>query len=291
MMLPTPLVPLHDLDDRITTNHPIYAKVEYLHPSGSMKHRSIPPFLHQLLETGELRHGTRIAIRSAGSAAVTTAWTGAQIGCPVVAVLPPTASQQTVRWLQWLGAICHQVPPEEATRLMQEFSDAPDVYVLAQAREERLIDHYRPVAAEILDELPTAAAITVGIGTGLSVTGIGRLVRERDAACRVFGTEPAEAAIASGAEWAPHRIPGLAPPIPQPLLDREVLSGIVPVPSDAAWRRAQRAIQRTGLPLGPSSGATVAAARHLREQGVEGPIVAVCACSIHDYLESSVYSA
>jgi len=280
MQSPTPLVHLQQLDAEM------YAKVEYLHPSGSMKHRSIPRFLQQLHETGELQPGQRIAIRSAGSAAVTTAWTGAQLGYPVVAVLPPTASQQTIHWLHWLGAHCHQVPPQEATRLMQEFGDAPDVYVLAQAREERLIDHYRPVAAEILHELDRVAAITVGIGTGLSATGIGRHVRDGRAECRVYGVEPAEAAIASGQPWAPHGIPGLAPPIPQPLLDTSLLSGIIPVPSDAAWRCARQTVQHAGLPLGPSSGAAVAAALQLRQEGHAGPIVAVCACSIHDYLES-----
>ena len=278
---PAPLARLEPAGARL------YAKIEYLHPSGSMKHRSIPPFLESLMAGGELRPGQRIAVRSAGAAAVTLAWAGARTGHSTIAVVPPGATPNTLRMLLWLGAECRQLPPREATELMAELRARPDTYVLEQAGEPRLIDHYRPVAAEILDEMPEPGAIIVGIGTGLSITGIAREVRDRGSSCRVFGVEPAEAAIASGRPWAPHHIPGLAPPIAQPLLEHALLAGIVTVSSDDAWRCAREAAHRSGLLLGPSSGATVAAARKLREQGVSGPIVSICACSINDYLEGA----
>jgi len=265
----------------------LYAKIEYLHPSGSMKHRAIPPFLDSLVASGEVRTGQSIAVRSAGSAAVTLAWAGSRIGCTTIAVVPATASPNTRRMLHWLGARCHQLPPDEAIELMAQLHARPDTYVLEQAGEPRLIDHYRSVAAEILDRMPDTAAIAVGIGTGLFITGIGREVRDRGSSCQVFGVEPAEAAIASGRPWAPHHIPGLAPPIAQPLLDHALLAGIVTVSSTDAWRCAREAARRSGLLLGPSSGATVAAARKLREHGVDGPIVSICACSINDYLEGA----
>jgi cysteine synthase A len=252
-----------------------------------MKHRSIPPFLDSLMVRGELRPGQSIAVRSAGSAAVSVAWSAARIGCGAIAVLPPGAPPNMLRMLRWLGAECHRLPPREATELMAELRSRTDTYVLEQASEPGLIDHYRSVAAEILDEMPDTGAIAVGIGTGLSITGIAREVRDRGSSCRVFGVEPAEAAIASGRPWAPHHIPGLAPPIAQPLLEHALLAGIVAVSSEEAWRQAREAARRSGLPLGPSSGATVAAARELRERGLRGPVVSICACSINDYLEGA----
>lgn len=280
MNIPTPLIPLTEIDSQI------YAKIEYQHPSGSMKHRSIPAFLAEIQASGELQTGQQIAIRSAGSAAVTAAWAGARLGVSVVAVLPLTAMQATVKELQWLGAAVHQVPADEATCMMQAFGEDPKTYVLAQVREARLIDHYRPVAREIVEALDgEVTAVTVGIGTGLSVTGIAREMAESAPNCQVFGVEPAEAAIASGQPWAPHGIPGLAPPIPQPLLDKSLLAGILPIPSAEAWDCAREAAQKSGLMLGPSSGVTLAAALRLREQGVTGPIVHICACSILEYLE------
>jgi cysteine synthase len=274
------LVPLPHLGPDILT------KIEFQYPSGSMKHRSIPAFVERLLDRGELVAGQPIAIRSAGAAAVTLAWAGARVGCPVIAVLPPSVAPAVVAALDWLGATCHVVDPAEATRLMGELAADGRTYVFAQANEERLIDHYRPVAADILGQLDQVAAITVGIGTGLSVTGIAREVRERSPSTQVWGVEPAEAAVASGNPWAPHHIPGLAPPIPQPLLATRLLAGIVPVPSEAAWSTARDVARRAGLLIGPSSGATVAAAVELRRRGVSGPIVAVSACAMNEYWDA-----
>jgi cysteine synthase A len=262
----------------------VYAKLEYVHPSGSIKHRSIPVHIEALARTGELVAGQAIVIRSAGSAAVTAAWAGARIGHPVIAVLPPTVPPNIVRLLRWFGAQCHVLLPADASHLVDNLRSRDGCYVLEQANEARLIDHYRQVAAEIIAELP-ATAITVGIGTGLSITGIAREVSDRNLGCQVYGVEPAEAPVASGGSWAPHGIPGLAPPIKQPLLDHSLLSGIVTVTSSQARQHARDTARRSGLPLGPSSGATVAAVSTLRERGVTGPIVAVCACSINDYLE------
>lgn len=281
MNIPTPLVALTHFD--VT----IYAKIEYLHPSGSMKHRSIPLFLQEVLESGEIRPGQRIAIRSAGSAAITTAWAGIQLGLPVTVVLPLTVTQHTLQMLHWLGAAIEQLSPEQASLRMSELERDPSIYVLAQARESRLIEHYQPIAREIYEAVKDVAAITVGIGTGLSSMGIAREMQKLSPTCQVIGVEPAEAAIASGQPWRPHHIPGLAPPLAQPLLNTALLGSILPIPSRDAWHFAREVACSVGLPIGPSSGATVAAAVHLRHRGITGPIVAICACSINDYLEEA----
>ena len=281
MNIPTPLIALQHLDAQL------YAKIEYLHPSGSMKHRSIPPFLQEILASGEIQIGQRIAIRSAGSAAVTTAWAGAQLGLSVLAIVPLTITQQTYQLLRWLGATIEQLPSEQATTRMSELEHDPAVYVLAQARESRLIAHYRPIAHEIYAALEQVTAITVGIGTGVSIMGIANAMQECSPACQVFGVEPAESAIASGQPWAPHHIPGLAPPLAQPLLNSKLLGGLLTIPSPDAWRVARDVARTTGLLIGPSAGATVAAALALRRHGMTGAIVAVCACSINDYLEEA----
>jgi cysteine synthase A len=275
----TPLVPLAGIDDAI------YAKIEYLHPSGSMKHRAIPPVLRAMADAGTLGGSRRIAIASAGAAALATAWTGAQLGRAVLAVLPPSASPQIARLLRWLGAEHRSVAEAELGPVMAELAADPDTFVFAQSRIPALIDHYRPVGREILAQLGGAAAVTVGIGTGASITGIGRELKAGARRPLVIGVEPAEAAIAAGRPWAKHRISGLAPPIPQPLLDRAAFDELAAVPSDAAWACARDVLRRVGLPLGPSSGATVAAALELRRRGTAGPIVAVCTCSIHEYVE------
>jgi cysteine synthase len=281
VITPTPLVALKNIDPEL------FCKVEYLHPSGSLKHRSLAKFVFELIESGELRRGQRIAVRSVGSAGVAVAWAGAQVGCPVDAVVPPWVTKSHAAAITWLGGTCHVLEPDAAKSRMDAFAKDGTTYVLLQAAEPRLVDHYQVVAQEILAQLPETAAVTVGIGTGLSITGIGRYLKSAGGKTQLYGVEPAEAAIASGRPWAHHDISGLAPPITQPLLDKSLLSGILLTPSKTAWETARLVARRDGLLLGPSSGATVDAALQLRRGGLRGPIVAVCSCSMQEYLTST----
>ncbi|RMG31356.1 MAG: pyridoxal-phosphate dependent enzyme [Bacteroidetes bacterium] len=276
--LATPLVHLADLDQEL------YVKLEYENPVGAMKFRAIPAFIRDIIDSGEVPPKAAIAMRSAGSAAVAMAWAAIPRGVKAITVLPPVAPPHIVRMLRWLGAEVHLVPAERAKELMLSYANREDVYVFGQAGESRLLDLYRPVASEIHAQLPTVSAVTVGIGTGLSVMGIACEMADLDASIGVYGCEPAEAPVAAGGKWAPHRIPGLAPPIPQPLLDTSQLAGLVAVPSQDAWNAARMLAQRFGILAGPSSGCTLAAAQTLRTQGLQGPIVAVLACGISEYL-------
>ncbi|HHG86027.1 MAG TPA: pyridoxal-phosphate dependent enzyme [Bacteroidetes bacterium] len=275
----TPLIHLPEVDQDL------YLKIEYDNPVAAMKYRAIPPFFKHLLDIGEIKKGDKIAMRSAGSAAVAMAWATIRMGMQPIAVLPPVAPAPIIRMLRWLGCEVHVVPPDTAKQMMLDFKETDGVYIFGQAGETRLVDLYGPVGDEIYQQLPEVAAVTVGIGTGISVTGIARALAKHSATAKVYGCEPAEAPIASGGTWAPHRIPGLAPPIPQPLLDKSILGGIVTVPSDRAWELAQDLAKRFGIMAGPSSGCTLDAALQLRKQGVTGPIVAIMACSIAEYLK------
>lgn len=280
MSEPTPLVPLRSLGPGI------FGKIEYLHPSGSMKHRAIPGLISELVSTGEITSTTRLVILTAGSAGITLAWAGAQHGIGVEAIVPANCSELVVAKLRWLGAEVHPVSREQAEVLLEQFERRPDAYVVAQTRDRRLLERYKIVADEIIDQLGSVSAITVGIGTGLSATAIAERIAELELGTVVHGVEPEEAAVASGKPWAPHGIAGLAPPMPQPLLDTSLLGSIVALHSDEAWRLARQLARADGLLVGPSSGATAAAAVRLREAGTRGPIVAILASAMHDYLDS-----
>ncbi len=275
----TPLIHLPEIDEML------YVKVEYENPVAAMKFRAIPPFFEHLFEIGEIKKGDKIAMRSAGSAAVAMAWIAIRLGLHPIAVLPPVAPAPIVRMLRWLGAEVHIVAPDEAKKRMAAYQEATDVYVFGQAGEARLVDLYSVVGAEIYEQLPEVAAITVGIGTGISVTGIAKALKKLSPSAKVYGCEPLESPVASEGKWGPHKIPGLAPPIAQPLLDKSILEGILLVPSERAWERAKNLAHKFGIMAGPSSGCTLDAALQLRQQGVQGPIVAVLACSIGEYLD------
>ena len=275
----TSLIHLPEIDEML------YAKIEYENPVAAMKYRAIPPFFEHLKEIGEVKQGDKVAMRSAGSAAVAMAWITVRLGLHPIAVLPPVAPAPIVRMLRWLGAEVHIVPPNEAKELMAAYQEEDGVYVFGQAGETRLVDFYRPVGQEIYEQLPNVAAVTVGIGTGISITGIARALRDNSSTVRIYGCEPEESPVASAGKWGPHKIPGLAPPIAQPLLDKSIIEDIILVPSQRAWDRAKDLAHRFGIMAGPSAGCTLDAALQLRARGVEGPIVAILACSIGEYLD------
>ena len=275
----TPLIQLKSFGDNI------YAKIEYENPAASMKFRAIPPFLKWLMQEGEIKKGTNIVIRSAGSAAIAMAWGAARIGCTAEAVLPFSTPPHIIRLLKWLDCRIHQVPAPAATQMMKDFGTQNGSYVLAQANESRMVDYYRPVAKEIIQQMPNVEAVTVGIGTSLSSMGISREMNGHFDRAIVYGCEPAEAPIAAGGKWAPHKIPGLAPPIPQPLLKRDQLADILAVPSERAWELAKKVAIEEGVFIGPSSGCTLDAALQVQAQGVKGPIVALFTCAVGEYLD------
>lgn len=277
---PSPLVALRAIGAGL------YGKLEFQHLSGSIKHRSIPPFLADLRHQGRLPAGRRILIHSAGAAAVTTAWAGARLGCGVDAVIPESTAPGVVRLLGWLGARCHRKSSRQARSFMRQVERESGAYVLDQFRERALIDHYRAIAGELVTQLPEITAVVVGIGTGVSITGIGREIRDRAAGCRVVGVEPEECQVAAGKPWRPHKISGLAPPVPQELLDHSVIDEIIPVPSKLAWSRARELSQRHGLLVGPSSGATLEAALRLRRRAASGQVVAILSGTVAELLDT-----
>lgn len=253
----------------------VYGKLEMAHPSGSLKHRAIVTLLEQLLRQGELSAGQPIIIHSAGSAAITAAWAGAGLGCPVHALVPRSVASGVTHQLRWLGARCHAVRSAHAAELIAKLVREQSAYVLDQARETRLIDHYQPIAQEIVEQCPQVDAVVTGIGTGASLMGIARGLRRLRPSCRIIGVEPAECQVAAGKPWAPHRISGLAPPFPQFLLDSEVPDAIVPVASTAAWQRARRLAREAGWMVGPAAGAAVQAAIEVRRRMALEHVVAV----------------
>jgi cysteine synthase len=185
--------------------------------------------------------------------------------------------------LRWLGAACHRVPSSAAQATITALRDREQAYVLDQFADSKLCDYYEPVADEILAQRPDVDAIVVGIGTGGSITGIARRVRGRGARCRIIGVEPAEAQVSRGAPWAPHDISGLAPPMARNLLDPGLIDGVEAVPSAVAWRTARRLARENGLLVGPSAGATVAAAARIRERGARR-VVAILGGTLTEHL-------
>jgi cysteine synthase A len=262
----------------------LYGKLEFVHPTRSAKFRALAPHLYALASAGELDGIEKVVIRSAGSAAVTTAWLCRRLGIRIEAVLPKHLEEDMVSVLTRLGATARQLDPDQATGYIREMEGNPHAYVLDQFQDRRIVDHYRPLAGEILAERPEVSAIVVGIGTAACIMGIAHETRARQRRCRVIGVWPAEFDPTWSGPYRPHGISGLAPPVRQTHLDRTRIDDILMVPSADAMTRRREIFRRAGLPVGTSSGATLEAALRLRRDGMPGPIACIFASTFDCHL-------
>lgn len=288
MRLPEPEIQPTPLAAMTAFGSDLYAKLEYVHPTRSAKFRALAPHLYKLERSGELEGMKKVVIRSAGCAAVTTAWVCRRLGIPAEAVLPKHVEQNVADMLTRLGATVTRLEPAQATARIREMEADPKVHVVEQFNDERLVHYYRPVADEILSELPDVSAIVVGIGTAACIMGVAHEIRARQSDCRIIGVWPAEFDPTWETPYRSHGIAGLAPPVRDSHLERSWVDDILMIPSSDAQERTRQIFKRAGLPAGTSSGATLEAAIRWRNSGVAGPIVSIFASTFDCHLVEDI---
>ncbi|MEJ2407290.1 MAG: pyridoxal-phosphate dependent enzyme [Candidatus Thiodiazotropha sp.] len=249
-------------------------KLEYLNPSLSIKHRAVPPAVFESAEERKDTRNLKLVILTSGTAGISVAWAARRLDCEAVLLMPESAKSSVINYSRQLGADVQCHPHTQLESLFQEYKESPDTIIVDQLADTTFIDRYRIVGEELLHQNENISAIVVGAGSAASSMGIALATKEKGVP--VYVVEPAEAPVLSGKPWQPHGIPGLAPPIPTRLFRREWVADILHVDSETAWATAHKALQATGEPVGPSSGATIAGALELRERGIQGDIVSVC---------------
>jgi cysteine synthase A len=256
----------------------LYLKIEYNNPSLSIKHRSIPNQIFSLFRDKIITSKTHLAILTAGSAGASVAWAARQIGCNSTVVVPNGTSENLLRYIKWLGAEVIATEPSQVVTVIKEFQNDHTCKVVEQLSDPAFIPHYYEIGDELLKQHSNISAVVVPAGTAASVMGISSSLRKTG--IKVYAVEPAEAPVLQGGAWGPHNIPGLAPPVKTKLFDPKGVDGIISIPSQKSWDTAASALEIIGEPVGPSSGAAIAAAQQLQKEGFSGNIVAICPSQI-----------
>jgi cysteine synthase A len=252
----------------------LYLKIEYNNPSLSIKHRSIPKQIFSLFRDKSITQKTHLAILTAGSAGASVSWAARQIGCNSTVVVPHGTSENLIRYIKWLGSEIVTTDASQVMTVMKKFKDDPSCKVIEQLNDPTFISHYYSIGAELLEQHSNISTAIVPAGTAASVMGISYSLRKHE--IKIYAVEPAEAPVLQGGSWGPHNIPGLAPPMKTQLFNPKDVDGVISVPSQKAWDTAASTLTVLGEPVGPSSGAAIAAAQQLREEGLSGDIVAIC---------------
>ena len=277
----TPAVRLSRLEPELRT--PLVAKVEFLNPGGSVKDRPVVSMIDAAERDGVLKPGGTLVEPTSGNTGIGLAMVAALRGYRVIAVMPDKMSREKIDTLRAFGAevvVCPtDVPPDSprsyyrvADRLTEEIDGAfqPNQYFNAANPEA----HYRSTGPEIWRQ--TSGLIThfvVGVGTGGTISGAGRYLKEQNPGIEVVGADP-EGSLYSGGPVHPYRVEGIGEDFWPDTLHRDVVDRYIRVSDRDSFIAARRLVAREGLFAGGSSGTALCAAlRVARELDDPGALV------------------
>lgn len=283
----TPLVELSNCSPRPGVR--LFAKLEGQNPTGSIKDRLVAYMLERARARGTLRAGQEIVEATTGNTGIALAMIGARLGHPVRAVVPETAYPDVLRVLTAYGARIERVAGQPGIRLAldaaRRIAEQDGAFLLHQfGSADNPRCHYEHTAVEIIAACPNVDAFVCGLGTGGTVMGIGRRLREHNPRVRIVAAEPHPGAQLQGLR---NMDEGYVPPI----LDLASLDAKILVSSGSAFRAMREILAREGLLVGPSSGAAMHAALKWAQRLSRGNVVVMCADSGWKYLGSPALQA
>ena len=292
----TPLVRLNTLTQDVPAE--VWVKLESRNPGGSVKDRIATYMVEKALERGLLYPNGTLVEPTSGNTGIGLAMVAAARGLRCVLTMPESMSVERRKLLAALGAQLVLTPAgggmAAAVDKAQELaSTMVDVFLPNQFANPDVVDaHYHSTGPEIFQDLQGHVdAVVAGVGTGGTLTGVGRYLRERLPEVGVFAVEPEASPLLSEGKAGPHPIQGIGANFVPAILDREQLTGIFAVSGEQALRTARRLCREEGMLCGISSGANVWAALQLaRRKDMEGKRIVTFVCDTGErYLSTPLF--
>lgn len=269
----------------------VFGKLEAHNPGGSVKDRAALSMVELAEREGKLRKGSTIIEATSGNTGISLAMIAAVRGYKCVVVMPEDMSVERRYILRAYGAEIVLTPADDGMagavdHAKELLKKTPGAWMSRQFENPANPEaHACATGREILEQTGRdMAAFVVGVGTGGTLTGCGRVLREElGSAVRIVAVEPSSSAVLSGREPGAHGIQGIGAGFVPPILDRSLVDEVLTVTDTAAERMARRLAREEGLLVGPSSGANVHAAVEVAKR-LEGTIVTVLPDSGERYL-------
>lgn len=274
----TPLVKLNKIPKEEGFDVSVLGKLEMFNPTGSLKDRIYYRMIKGAVDHGELEPGMSIVEASTGNAGIACAFTGNLLGYEVTIVMPENMSEERQKIMRAYGADLVLTPGGEsdvdlALEKVEEIkSENPGQYWEPGQFEnpDNVHAHYETTGPEIWEQSGGELdAFVATQGTGGTISGVGRYLREKDSSVRLYAGEPEEAPLLSEREWGSHRIEGIGDGFVPLNLDLSILDGVITVSSEESIKMAQRISVEEGIFCGISSGANLVACLKLAEKHPE----------------------
>lgn len=277
----TPLMRLTRLEQKLGLQGQLLAKLEYFNPGGSIKDRAALQMLRAAEQAGRIGPGALIIEPTSGNTGIGLCMLCAARGYRAIIVVPETASIERIKLMRAYGAQVVLTPGAAGMRGAVEKAEAlarenENAFIPSQFENpENANAHYLTTGPEIWAQTDGHVdALVAGVGTGGTITGVGRYLRERKPDVQLIAVEPASSPLLSQGHAGPHKIQGIGANFVPAVLDRSLISRVQTVENDAAFAMMHLLAETEGVFCGISSGAAVSAAADvLREDAMHGKTV------------------
>ena len=269
----TPLLELGTYRDENKLEANLIAKLEYFNPLGSVKDRVANAMIETAIKEGKINKDTVIIEPTSGNTGIGLAFVTATKGLRLILTMPETMSIERRRIVSALGAEVVLTPGvegmkgaiEKAEALKKEYGNA---FIPQQFENEANPKiHFETTGPEIWRDTDGKVDIFVaGVGTGGTVTGIGKYIKSQNPNAKIVAVEPATSAVLSGHKPGPHKIQGIGAGFVPKVLDLDIVDEIIPVENEDAFNASRAVAKAEGLLVGISSGASIHAATELAKR-------------------------
>ena len=293
----TPVVKINKMGANL--NCELYAKCEFFNPGGSIKDRIGFAMVTNAEKAGRIKPGDTLIEPTSGNTGIGIALAGAILGYDVIITMPAKMSLEKQDVLERLGATIYRTPsealssdPESHISLAKKLqAEIPNSHILDQyANPSNPNAHYEGTAQEIIDDFGHDLHMVVaGVGTGGTITGVARRLKEFNPAIKIIGVDPIGSILGGGDEIKPYLVEGIGYDFFPSVLDNSLIDNYIKTNDEDSFRTARQLIREEGLLVGGSCGAAMWGALEAAKELTEGQkCLVILPDSIRNYMSKFV---
>ena len=257
----TPLIRLKKVN---ATKAEIFAKLEFLNPSGSLKDRMALYMINMAEKKGRLKPDSTIVEATSGNTGIAFSLVGAVKGYRTIMAMPEQMTIERKQFMELFGSEVVLTSADEGIEGPIKYAEKmakgnPSVWFPRQFENQDNIDAQKTMGKEIVRQAGKVDAFVAGVGTGGTLMGVAQALKEAEPHVKIIAVEPVESAVLSGGKPGKHQIQGIGAGFIPKLVDMDMIDDVIAVKSEDAINMAKRLAKEEGLFVGISSGACVVA--------------------------------
>ena len=269
----TPLVRLNNLIKKDELKADVLAKLEYFNPAGSVKDRIAKEMILDAIEKGLIKEGTTLIEPTSGNTGIGLSAVATSLGLKIIITMPETMSVERRNLMKAYGAQLVLTPGSEGmkgaiAKAKQLAQEIPNSFIPGQFENPaNPTAHYKTTGPEIYAQTDGKVDIFVaGVGTGGTISGIGKYLKEQHPNIKVVAVEPASSPVLSKGQAGPHKIQGIGAGFVPDTLNTDIYDEIITIENEDAFTTGKEIAKTEGILVGISAGAALFAAKQLANQ-------------------------